>query len=228
MNKTKALIIFGNGGLASVVRFYCENAGITVAAFTVDDEYLNSNTFEGLPNINYSLLSDKFSPAEHKLFIAIGASDMLGYAREKKMLEGSSMGYELFSKAFVDSNLNEKISLGENTLIMPGCNVDPFVKFGDGVIAWNGSTICHDTSIGDYSFIAPGATICGRVRIKEHCFIGSNATITDNLQIAPKCIIGAGSMINHDTEKEGVYMPGRTAKLHYSSSEFVSQKSENL
>jgi len=228
MSKKKMLIIFGNGGLSSVVRFYCENAGIKIASFTVDESYLNRVTFEGLPNVGFDGLTKKFLPNEHMLFIAIGASDMLGFARQEKMYEGSSMGYKLFSGALVDSSLKEKILLGKNSLIMPGCNVDPFVNFGDGVIVWNGATICHDTNVGNYSFIAPGATICGRVSVSDHCFIGSNATIRDNIIIAPKCIVGAGAIINHDTTKEGVYMPGRTAKLQYLSSEFMSQKSENL
>ena len=224
MSKAKALIIFGNGGLSSVVRFYCENAGIKIAAFTVDDDYLVSNTFENLPNLDFRQLSKKFSPKDYMLFIAIGASDMLGYSRQKKMRDGSSMGYELFSSAFLDSNLKEKISLGENSLIMPGCNVDPFVKFGDGVIAWNGSTICHHTTIGDYSFIAPGATICGRVNISEHCFIGSNATIRDNLLIAPRTLVGAGAIINNNTIPDCVHMPANSSMINHSSKEMSFYK----
>jgi len=220
MSKNKSLIIFGNGGLSSVVRYYCENAGIKVSGFTIDGNFLNGNTFEGLPNIDFSKLSKRFSPEDHMLFIAIGASDLLGYSRQKKMRDGSSMGYELFSSAFLNSNLKEKISLGENSLIMPGCNVDPFVKFGDGVIAWNGSTICHHTTIGDYSFIAPGATICGRVTVCEHCFIGSNATIRDNLKISNQSLVGAGAFIDSDTEPHSVYMPAKSAKIDKNSKEF--------
>jgi len=216
---SKNLVIFGNGGPASIVRYYCENMGLKVAGFTVDEDYRLTENFEGLPNVIFQNLTQKFSPSDHLLFIAIGASDMLGFARQEKMVKGIDMGYELFSHLSIDDVLKTKISLGVNSFIMPGCTVDPFVKIGDGVIAWNGSVICHHTSIGGYSFIAPGATICGKVTVGEHCFIGSNATIRDNLTIAPRTLIGAGAIINHDTESGSVYMPAKSSKLHLSSSE---------
>lgn len=214
MTMNRKLIIFGNGGLASVVRFYCEKLGIKIAGFTLDNEYLNSDTFEGLPNINFKNLINYFPPSDYLLFIAIGASDMLGLARREKMQNGLDMGYELFSHIFVDDDLKKKISLGKNTFIMPGCSVDPFVKFGHGIIAWNGSIICHHTTVGDYCFIAPGATICGKVTICEHCFIGSNSTIRDNTILAPRTLVGAGSTITHNTESAGIYVPSRSKNIN--------------
>jgi len=207
MKQRKKIIIFGNGGLASLVKFYCEQFGLQVAGFTVDQAYHQKDTFEGLPNVLFDQVSSRFPPSNFQLFIAIGASDMLGTVRKDKMRAGLQMGYELFSQIFVTPILKEKIELGINTLIMPGCQVDPFVKFGDGVIAWNGSVICHHTTIGDYCFIAPGATICGKVTVDEHCFIGSNATVRDNIHIAERTLIGAGAVVNHNTEPGSVYIP---------------------
>jgi len=216
---SKDLIIFGNGGLASVVRFFCEKINIKVAGFAIDKEYLHEDVFEGLPNISFEQLVQRFSPSRHLLFIAIGASDMLGFARQEKMIAGLEMGYELASYIFVKDEIKNQIFLGNNTFIMPGCKVDPFVKFGDGVIAWNGSIICHHTNIGNYSFIAPGATICGKITVGEHCFIGSNSTIRDNLLIAPQTLIGAGAVISHDTDFGSVYMPAQSSKIDRSSIE---------
>jgi len=216
MNKN--IVIFGNGGLSSVVKVYCENIGIKVSGFTVDESYHLNDTFEGLPNVIFSEVKKYFSPINNILFIAIGASDLLGFVREKKMKTGIEMGYELFSHCFLKTN-NEHISLGKNTLIMPGCQVDPFVNFGDGVIVWNGATICHHSRIGDYSFIAPGATICGKVTISDHCFIGSNATIRDNLIVANQSLIGAGAFINGDTVPCSVYLPPCSKKIDKTSDE---------
>jgi len=209
----KDLIIFGNGGLASVVRFYCENVGIKVAGYSVDRDFLLDKTFEGLPNIGFDEIEERLNPSNHFLFIAIGSSDMLGDIREQKMREGENKGYELFSHIFKDDKLTSSISIGKNTFIMPGCHVDPFVKFGDGVIAWNGSCICHHTKIGDYTFIAPGVAICGRVTVGSHCFIGSNATVRDNVNLTDRTLIGAGAIITHDTEKNSTYMPARSVKI---------------
>jgi len=220
MKENKELIIFGNGGLASVVRFYCENVGIKVAGFTLDQEFLHEDTFEGLPNVSFEQIEQRLSPSNYMLFVAIGASDLLGDARQEKMRMGLKKGYELFSHIFVDEALKKHISLGKNTFIMPGCNVDPFVKFGDGIIAWNGATICHHTTVGNYSFVAPGATISGKVTVGEHCFIGNNVTIRDNINIADHTLIGAGAIITHDTEANSVYMPARSVKIDRSSGDF--------
>ncbi|MCJ7695320.1 MAG: NeuD/PglB/VioB family sugar acetyltransferase [Anaerolineaceae bacterium] len=210
---SKPVVIFGNGGLASVVMYYCKNAGIEVVGFTVDDDYHAENLFEGLPNVNFNEVDEAFSPTEHQMFIAIGASDLMGVVRKEKMKAAEQKGYKLFSNNFNNSKEEQNIAFGNNTLIMPDAKVDPFVSFGQGVIAWNGSIICHHTSVGDYCFIAPGATICGKVIIGEHCFIGSNSTIRDNIMISPRNIIGAGSVINRDTDPDSVYMPARSIKI---------------
>ena len=219
----KELIIFGNGGLASLVRYYCELQGIRVAGFTIDREYLAGDLFESLPNVVFKDASNKFPPSHYQLFIAIGATDLLGFSREEKMQEGQKMGYELFSFNFTKPAASAAVTTGRNTIIMPGCMVDPFVCFGDGIIAWNGSTICHHSTIGDYSFIAPGATICGKVTVKEHCFIGSNATIRDNIFLAPQTLVAAGAVITRDTEPGGVYMPARTVKIERKSNQIKLQ-----
>jgi len=215
--KHQKLIIFGNGGLASVIRVYLENEGVDVAGFTIDESYLEDDEFEGLPNIGFNSIEQYFHPDDHQLFIAIGASDLMGFARQSKMAAGTKKGYELFRYAFPGSHPVNQLNIGENTFIMPGCHVDPFVKLGNGIIAWNGAVICHHTIIGDYSFIAPGATICGQVIIEDHCFIGSNATIRDNLHIANQTLIGAGAAITQDTDPEGVYLPARVSKLDRAS-----------
>lgn len=221
---SKKLVIFGNGGLASVVKFHCENVGFTIAGFSIDEEYLHSEQFEDLPNVSYQKILKYFSPHTHLLFIAIGASDMLGFVRQNRINTALVMGYELFSFAFVNDTLRGKIELGANTIILPGVTVDPFVKFGSGVIAWSGSTICHHTTIGDYSFVSPGATICGKVSVGEHCFIGGNSTVRDNLIIAPRSILGAGVVINQDTDPDGVYMPARHVRINKRSNEIMFTK----
>lgn len=216
---SKPLIIFGNGGLASVLRYYSESIGLSVAGYTLDKEFHTSDSFEGLPNYCFEELPKHLDPVNFQLFIAIGASDMLGFARQEKMMQGLQMGFDLFSHSFASNSPADKLVCGRNSLVMPSSSIDPFVVLGDGVVVWNGSTICHHTTVGDFSFIAPGATICGKVQISEHCFIGSNATIRDNIVLAPRTLVGAGATITKNTEVDSVYMPGRTVRLDRSSSE---------
>jgi len=216
---SKDLIIFGNGGLSSVVKYYCALIGLKVAGFTVDENYLTSDTFEELPNVNFTDVTNYFPPEKFMLFIAIGASDLLGFVRQEKIISAFKMGYELFRHNFFNDDPKNKINIGENSIIMPNSHVDPYVKIGDGVIVWNGSTICHHTTIGDYSFIAPGATICGKVKVGNNCYIGSNATIRNNLCVANQTLIGAGAYINHDTDFQGVYLPAKSVKINRSSKE---------
>ena len=213
------LVIFGNGGLAAVLAHYCRTLAIPVAAFCVDAAYRTVDQFDGLPNVDFEHVEKRFPPADHRIFIAIGASDLLGDARRKKMEQAQRKGYMFFSYCPGEKDRQKTIILGKNTFIMPHCTIDPFTHFGDGIIAWNGAVIAHHTVIGDYSFIAPGAVICGQVQIGEHCFIGANATIRDNLNIGPRTLVGAGAVITHDTEPGGVYLPARTVKIDKPSAE---------
>ena len=54
----KPIIIFGSGKIAEVISYFFNNySDETIAAFTVDKQFQASSHFQGLPLVDFSILS---------------------------------------------------------------------------------------------------------------------------------------------------------------------------
>ena len=77
MNKNKKLIIFGKGELAELSNYYFTNdSDYEVVAFTLDKEYMDSDSYLGLPIVPFDDIENNFSVEEFEIFIAIGYSKL--------------------------------------------------------------------------------------------------------------------------------------------------------
>jgi len=73
----RKLIIFGIGELAELANFYFSNdSDYQVCAFTLDRNYIDSDTYLNLPLIPFDEIIEKYSPNEYEMFIAIGYSKL--------------------------------------------------------------------------------------------------------------------------------------------------------
>ena len=215
----KKMVIFGTGSLARLAYIHFSNEGqYEVAAFTVNEEYLDEKRIFDLDVVVYEQIEQTYPPEEFSMFVAIGYRKA-NKARAKIYHECKAKGYELVSCMSSKVNQTEYVEVGDNCLIMPNAIIQPFAEIGNDVIIWGGTCIGYQSRIGDHSYIAPAAVIAGNVVIGQYCFVGANATIRDGLTIATECIIGAGAVILRDTEKGRVYRGQRAEILPYSSSE---------
>ena len=207
--KAKPLVIFGLGELAQLAHYYFEHdSERKVAGFTVDESYVDSSEFRGLPLVAFDRVHERFPPSDFDLFVAIGY-DSLNTSRARTCAAAMSRGYELPSYVSTRASVWPDLVVGANCLIMEANTIQPFVKIGDGVIVWCGSTISHHVEIGDYSFIAAEVTVSGGVKIGPHCFVGVNATLREHVTIGRDCIVGAGALILEDTPAGSCYaVPG--------------------
>jgi len=184
----KKLIIFGTGPIAEIAYFYfTHDTDFEVALFTVDKNYLSTETFCGLPVV-------------------------LNDLREKRFCEAKSKRYFLPSYVSSKATIWPDLDVGENCFILEDNTIQPFVKMGNNVTLWSGNHIGHHSKIGNNCFISSHVVISGGVTIEDNCFIGVNATIKDYIKIGYKSLIGAGSWINKDTVEYGVYIT-KPAKL---------------
>ena len=59
----RPLVIFGSAEIARLARFYFEaDGGRKVAAFTIDDAYIDSDTVEDLPLVPFSKATEAYPP----------------------------------------------------------------------------------------------------------------------------------------------------------------------
>lgn len=208
----KKIIIFGLTDNAELAKFYFENdSDYEVAAFTVDEKYLEEKEFCGLPVEAFEDIEIKYSPDEYLMFIAVGYTQMNGI-REEKYINAKKKGYSFANYISSKATIWTK-EIGENNFILEDNTIQPFVKIGDNNVIWSGNHIGHHGSVGNHNFITSQVTISGRVVIEDNCFIGVNASIRDHITIKNKTLIGAGAWIGKSTDEEEAYVTQATKKF---------------
>lgn len=212
----RKIVIFGAGDIARLAHFYfTHDSAYEVAAFTVDQAYRTSDSFQGLPLVPFEDLETRFPPTDYDMFIALSYANM-NKLRAQKYNEAKTRAYSLVSyvssKATCWTN-----AIGENCFILEDNTLQPFVTIGNNVTLWSGNHIGHDATIGDHCFISSHVVVSGYVKIEPYCFLGVNATLRNDIKIAAECVIGAGATIVKDTEEKGVYIGKAAEKYRLSS-----------
>jgi sugar O-acyltransferase (sialic acid O-acetyltransferase NeuD family) len=214
------LIIFGAGDIARLAHYYfTRDSEHEVVAFTVDAQYQRGDTFLDLPLVTFEEVMERFSPGEHKMFVALSYARM-NKLRAEKYRQAKDGGYELVSYVSSRCSFLTDHPVGDNCFILEDNTIQPFVKIGNDVTLWSGNHIGHDAVIEDHCFLASHIVVSGYVRIRNNCFIGVNATLRNSITIAPETLISAGAVIMKDTVEKGVYLPQR-AKLFDKTSDQI-------
>ncbi len=85
------VVIFGMGKMADVVHSYiAEDNELEVSAFTCDKEFIETNSWKGLPVVPFEVVQKEYPPDEYAMFVALGyqglnsfRADTVGRAKEK-------------------------------------------------------------------------------------------------------------------------------------------------
>lgn len=213
------LIIFGTGDIAQIAAYYFGiDSGHNVVAFTVNREYMNQETFEGLPVVAFEDIEEKYPPDRYQMFIALSYSG-LNKIREAKYHEAKSKGYKLVSYVSSKCSYMSQFPCGDNCFIFEDNTIQPFVKIGNNVTLWSGNHIGHHSEIDDNNFISSHVVISGHCHIRSNCFLGVNATLHNNVVVEKENIIAAGAIIAKTTEEKDIWLPARSSKSEKKSDE---------
>jgi sugar O-acyltransferase (sialic acid O-acetyltransferase NeuD family) len=221
------VILFGVGAIGELAHFYLEHdSPHAVVAFTVDSEYIQDQSFKGLPVVPFETVEHHFSPAEHAMFLPISFKRM-NHLRQDRMATAKLKGYELISYVSSRATTFSDFTCGENCFILEDNTIQPFVRIGDNVILWSGNHIGHHSVIGDNVMVTSQVVISGGCTIEPNCFFGVNATIRDETVIGRETLVGAGVTILHDTEPYSVYKAadGQPAGFRSDQIRSISHKS---
>lgn len=212
------IIIFGNSSFANLMCFYFNNdSKYKVVAFTVDKEYINSDTFNDLPVVPFDKVTEFYPPSRYKMFIALGYKS-LNKLRAQKYTEAKEKGYSFVSYIHPTSIISKNAKIGSNCFISENVVIQPFVNIGDKVIIFIGSMISHDVTIEDNCYLGAGVVIGGFSNIKRNCFLGSNSTIRDGIEVSEDCIIGMGAVIQKSTKEKSTYIGTPSKPFPFDSS----------
>lgn len=195
---SKALVIFGTAEMAELAKFYFENdSEYRVAAFTVDDDFAEGDSFQGLPLVPFSQATQRFPPAEYEMHVALSYA-RLNRLRQEKYEQAKAAGYTLASYVCSKSVTWPDLSLGDNCFILENQTIQPGVRIGNNVMIWSGNHIGHGTQIGDHSYVASHVVISGHCKIGQRNFFGVNSTLRDFCNIGDDCFIAMGAAVARD------------------------------
>lgn len=201
------LVIFGASEIAELAHFYfTRDSDHEVVAFTVDRDYRQSDTFLGLPLLDFETITEHYPPDHYQMFVALSYQRM-NRTRAEKYQRARELGYPMVSYVSSRCTFLSDHAVGENCFILEDNTIQPFVRIGNNVTLWSGNHVGHEAVIEDHCFIASHVVISGHVHIHPYCFIGVNVTLHNNITIAAETLIGAGAVIAKDTEEKGVYVP---------------------
>ena len=213
------LVIFGAGDIARLAHYYfTRDSEHEVAAFTVDQKYIDEDSFLKLPLVAFEDVAKRYPPQHCKMFVAMSYAKM-NKLRAEKYYQAKGLGYDLVSYVSSRCSLLTEYPVGDNCFILEDNTIQPFVKIGNDVTLWSGNHIGHDATIDDHCFLASHIVVSGHVHIHPYCFIGVNATLRNSIEIAPETLIGAGAIIMKNTEPKGVYLPQRAELFKKKSDE---------
>jgi sugar O-acyltransferase (sialic acid O-acetyltransferase NeuD family) len=200
------VVVVGAGENAEIAyEYFTYDSPHEVVAFSVESRYLDQTEKEGLPIVPFEELSERYSPADFKAFVAL-SSTQLNRVRMRLYAAVKEQGFEcvsyVSSKAFVWRN----VRIGENTFVFENNVLQHHVEVGDNVILWSGNHVGHRTTIGDHVFVSSHCVISGYCTIGARSFLGVNSCFADSTTVGEDSVVGAGAVVVKDTEPRGVYV----------------------
>jgi len=217
----KDIVVFGIGKIADVIQYYMrETSGMPVKAFTVDEKYIQTPTFNELPVVAFENIQETYPPEKFDMFIAIGYHD-LNAVREKKMKEAEEKGYKIISYVHPDSSVPSDLVIGKNCFIMNNVCIHPRVKMGDDVFVWSGVVLGHHSTVGDHNWFTSAVNISGNVTIGNNCFFAINSTVGHSVSIGSNVFAGANTLITKNVEDDKVIIKESDKPIKLTSKQFL-------
>ncbi|MEQ8390866.1 MAG: acetyltransferase [Thalassospira sp.] len=208
----KKLVIFGSAEIASLAKFYfSHDSDYEVAAFVVDDEFVDGDEFAGLPLVPFSRVVDLYPPAEYDMHVALSYRH-LNKLREEKYHQAKGAGYYLASYVCSKSVSWPDLVVGDNCFILENQTIQPTVKIGNNVMVWSGNHLGHGTYINDHVYISSHVCIAGHCSVGERSFLGVNATVKDFTSIGKDCFVAMDASVVRDAD-DGTVVIGATGTV---------------
>ncbi|MBE9464945.1 acetyltransferase [Dyadobacter subterraneus] len=206
------VIIFGVLDTAELAHYYLEHdSEHEVVAFSVNREYIQEESFRGLPLVAFEDVETIFPPSDYSFFAPMTGRNM-NRNREAIYNQVKAKGYQFIS--YISSHatiLDRNNVVGENCFILEDNTIQPFTTVGNNVVMWSGNHIGHHGQIKDHVFFTSHVVMSGHCVIESYSFFGVNSTIRDYMTIAQGTLVGMASAVTKDTEEWGIYI-GNPAK----------------
>lgn len=199
------VVIFGaSSGVRLAYSLMQDNRRYQVVAFTVDQAYLQTDRFCGLPVVPFEELEAVYPPGEYKLWVAI-LGHRVNKTRAEKYAQAKARGYEFIRYVSPSAAVHPDVTMGENCYISDHAVCRAGVVLGNNVMVMSGAHVGLDSTLEDHVYVAARATLLGENSVGAYAFVGANATVLEGVAVARECFLGAGCVIHENTQAKGVY-----------------------
>ena len=208
----KKLLIFGTGDISILAKYYFEtDSDYKVVGFVCDDEFHNSDQFEGKKLYKFSNLKTSINIDDHYIFVGISYRQ-LNKVRENIYHKIKKLGFKFASYISPKSEISPNVKIGENCFILENQTIQPFVEIGDNVIIWSGNHIGHRSKISNHVYISSHVCVSGYCEIGERTFIGVNSALGDFSKIGKDTFISMSSTV-YGNIKDGSVIIGKKTQV---------------
>lgn len=215
------VVLFGTGRGADVAfRFLKRDSDHEVCCFSTDSEYIERDTFHGLPVVPFESVEQRFPPDQYKFLILLGYQGMNGL-RAEKYLAAKAKGYSFISYINSQFYRAEDLDVGENCFILDNQSISLDVKIGNNVVMWSSNHIGDLSTIGDHSWLASHVTVAAEVHVRPYCFLGIGAAIGNKLVLGQRTFVGANSLVVANTEENSVHVSPASEAVDLESGAFM-------
>jgi sugar O-acyltransferase (sialic acid O-acetyltransferase NeuD family) len=198
----KDFVIIGCGGFgreaAEIAKTIMkEKKDLNFIGFVDDNKDLHGKIINDVPVLG-SIEWIKDSYDGNKLFFACAVGEP---SIKKEIVERAiKLGYIPHSLIHPSVRMCYDVSVGEGSILCPGCIITTNITIGNHVIINQICSIGHDAIIEDFVTINPLTAISGGVHLKEGVFIGTGAVVLQYLEIGEWSIIGASASVIKNQE----------------------------
>ena len=183
----KKIILFGNGGQASVVEDTLKKTGHVIYSKI----YIKGNKLYDSKLKKF--IQEKYIFKNYKNFVfhlAIGDLSIRG-----KILKKFKNKLKFVSIISKYATISNKSKIESGTYISEKSIVKNDVLIGENSLINTGAIIEHHCRIGKNVHIGPGVILCGNVQISNNTFLGAGTIVVNDIKIKKKKFIKAGSLI---------------------------------
>lgn len=191
------LIIIGTSSTARTVCAFVKQYNLFhVRGFAVNRQYIQKDTFCGLPVYAIEDLGCLMNKDEDFLFVALQWNRL--NADRRKVYEELKGGGFRFANLISPHAVVCGTIAGDNVWIHDLAAIDFGATIGNNTFVKIGAVVGPNTTVSDHCFIGIHATIAGGVTVGEQTFVGVNATIFDCVRVGQKCIVGAATVVKRN------------------------------
>ena len=192
------VIIYGGGGLSTMIIESVRVVGVYQIAGSIDDRMQKGEDVIGAPVLGGA----EMLPELYEQGVRTAVNSVGGIGDYKVRLK---VFHTLAETGFIcppivhpTAHVDPSARLEAGVLVLAQSYVSGNARVGMGTLINNSVVISHDCLVGVCANFSPGAMIAGDAVIGDFTQIGMNATVNIGVHVGKECLIGNGATIKKD------------------------------